>query len=129
MCLIFRMEILSRTRANDVQFVQRAELRVLGCNGMQSLVAVGVWGDLIVILEKWCWTTSGQLFGVLDKIWTNFRGFGQLLDNFLWVWTKVLYNRRNTTEGFFVKFAQGGFFGGSWVLLFRYTYGILELLN
>ena len=72
------MEILSRTRANDVQFVQRAGLRVLGCNVMQSLVAVGVWGYLTAILEKWCWTTSGQLFGVLDKIWTNFRGFGQL---------------------------------------------------
>ena len=69
------MEILSRTRANDVQFVQRAGLRVLGCNAMQSLVAVGVWGYLTAILEKWCWTTSGQLFGVLDKIWTNFRGF------------------------------------------------------
>ena len=69
------MEILSRTRANDVQFVQRAGLRVLGCDVMQSLVAVGVWGYLTAILEKWCWTTSGQLFGVLDKIWTNFRGF------------------------------------------------------
>ena len=71
------MEILSRTRANDVQFVQRAELRVLGCNGMQSLVAVGVWGDLIVILEKWCWTTSGQLF----------QGSGQNLDKILGFWT------------------------------------------
>lgn len=50
----------------------------LGCNEVQSLVAVGVWGYLTAILENWCWTTSGQIFELLDKIWTNFRGFGQL---------------------------------------------------
>lgn len=56
---------------------------------------------------------AGQVLDNFLRVWTksgqNLGGFGQILDNFLRIWTKVLYNRRNTFGGFFVKFAQDMF--------------------
>ena len=81
MCLIFCVKILSRMRVIGVPFcpelVQRVQLRVLGCDMGKPVVAVRVWGSLVVVFENWCWTTSGQLF----------RGSGQNLDKFLGFWT------------------------------------------